>query len=66
MNQEMLNEQKHVDTKEVSLEGFVVKETLAAYLLPGNRAAKRSFTLAELKNIQKRKRSASAARNRNF
>ncbi len=67
MNQEMLNEQKHIDTEEVSLDGFIVKETLAGHLLPKHKAVNKNFSLAELKNIQKRKRSVtSALRSRYF
>lgn len=68
MDQEMLDEQKRANTEEVSLDGFIVKETLAGHLLPKSAAkVKRNFGLAELKNIQKRKKSVrSTLRNRFF
>lgn len=56
MNQEMLNHSKSVKT-DVSLDGFIVKETLAAHLIPANNR-KGNFGSAELKNIQKRRRGA--------
>lgn len=55
MNQEMLNQHKRVNT-DVSLDGFIVKETLATHLVPNNRNG--NFGSAELKNIQKRRRGA--------
>ncbi len=55
MNQEMLNQQKRVTT-DVPLDGFIVKETLATHLVPNNN--KGTFSLAELKSIQKKRRGA--------
>ena len=57
MNQEMLNQQKRVQTSSVSLDGFIVKETLAGHLVP-NAKRNNNFGSAELKNIQKKRRGA--------
>lgn len=58
MNQEILNQQKRINTEEVSLDGFIVKETLATHLIPDRDKRKSNFSSAELRNIQKKRRSA--------
>ncbi|HLR37608.1 MAG TPA: hypothetical protein VK084_06165 [Chitinophagaceae bacterium] len=57
MNQEILNQQERVNS-DVSLDGFIVKETLATHLIP-NKRSNRSFCSAQLRKIQNKKRGAS-------
>ncbi len=57
MNQEILNQQERVNS-DVSLDGFIVKETLATHLIPNNKN-NRNLCSAQLRRIQSRKRSAS-------
>lgn len=54
MRQATLNQEKRVNTKDVSLDGFIVEERLATHLTQNER--KPIFTVAELRNIQNRKR----------
>lgn len=58
MNQEVLNQQKRVNTEEVSLDGFIVKETLASHFVPQQKRTGNMMSAAELRKIQGRKRSA--------
>ncbi len=58
MNQEVLNQQKRVNTEDVSLDGFIVKETLASHLVPNNNKRTGKLNAAGLRKIQGRKRAA--------
>lgn len=61
MKTEFMNAQNGI-TDAISLEGFIVKETLATgpfVHTHGQLAAKNNFSRAELSNIQKRRRKVS-------
>lgn len=62
MKTEFMNAHDSINTDAVSLEGFIVKETLATGPFEHNRgrqAAKNNFCRAELSNIQKKRRRVS-------
>lgn len=61
MNANILNAQKSINTDAISLDGFIVKETLATGPLVhthGPLVNKNNFTRAELRNIQRKSRKA--------
>jgi hypothetical protein len=64
MKTETLDAARSIETNNVSLEGFIVRETLAKDVLvsPARPRVARTFTAADLWNIQRTAKTCSARR----